>query len=378
MTNEELRKIKIQTHKNKEAIKTIKAELKPGKPRTTVRIKSKEIVVRKPKVVADLPSKVVLTDSTWQFVEIYLRSEGQNDALFYWEQARNFYESTKTLSLVSKPLTAYYCFLNATKALLEVKKVGYDLSHGVTGKQENGHIRLQNEIVKFQPAGVVSGLGIYLGEHVPAGGQQYTLKDIFYNIPYIHRAFTITYKNIAELFIPIMEPRFVFDRSQNKGWLEIKLEKEHSNPRTLRRLQGYSLDPIYDNSVSYTLRRNKKFDWVVNNGIPSAASIKSLQNYHQNRRKELRYIFSPNSLWYVKRKDLQNNIIDKSTLTLTIGAMHRLSELSRYNPQTLSKHLEKDGSWLITEFINKSIYQFIDQISSEITGNDFRVTGFRD
>lgn len=320
----------------------------------------------------------MLTDSTWQYVEIYLRSEGQDDALFYWEQARNFYESTKTLSLVSKPLTAYYCFLNATKALLEVKNVGYDLSHGVTGKREDGHIRLQNEIVKFQPAGVVSGLGIYLGENVPAGGQEYTLKDIFYNLPYIHRAFTITYKNMAELFIPIMEPRFVFDKHQNKGWLEIKLEKEHSNRRTLRRLQGYSLDPIYDNSVSYTLRRNKKFDWVVNRGIPNEASVNALQIYHKNRRKELRYIFSPNSLWYVKRKDLQNNIIDKSTLTLTIGAMHRLSELSRYNPQTLSKHLEKDGSWLITEFINKSIYQFIDQISSEITGNDFRVTGFRD
>ncbi|WP_299143409.1 YaaC family protein [uncultured Vibrio sp.] len=63
--------------------------------------------------------------------------------------------------------------------------------------------------------------------------------------------------------------------------------------------------------------------------------------------------------------------------SLTIGAMHRLSELSRYNPQNLHKHLTKDASWLLSEFINKSIYQFIDQISSEITGNDFRVTGFR-
>ncbi len=27
--------------------------------------------------------------------------------------------------------------------------------------------------------------------------------------------------------------------------------------------------------------------------------------------------------------------------------------------------------------INKSIYQFIDHISSEITGSNFRVTGFR-
>lgn len=378
MTREKFQKVNSKIAENKQEIRTIREQLKPRKKRESVRYKSKDIVVRKPKIVADLPSKVVLTDSTWQFVEIYLRSQGQDEALFYWEQAKNFYESTKTLSLVSKPLTAYYCFLNATKALLEVKNIGYDLSHGVTGKRIDGHIRIQNEIIKFQPAGVVSGLGVYLGEQVPKGGQEFTLKDIFYNLPYIHRSFTITYSNMAELFIPILEPRFVHDKDEKKGWLEIQLEQEHSNAYTLRKLIGYGLDGAYDNSTSYTLRRNKKFKWEVNRKVPTQQSLDKLQAYHKKMRKELRYIYSSNSLWYVKRKDLQNHIIDKSTLTLTIAAMHRLSELSRYNPQTLSKHLEKDASWLITEFINKSIYQFIDQISSEITGNDFRVTGFRD
>ncbi|PSV92416.1 YaaC family protein [Photobacterium iliopiscarium] len=378
MSREIFQEINTKISANKVQIKEIKDQLKPKKKRLAVKYKGREIVVRKPKIVADLPSKVVLTDSTWQFVEIYLRSKKQDDALFYWEQARNFYESTKTLSLVSKPLTAYYCFLNATKALLEVKNIGYDLSHGVTGKKIDGHFRIQNEIVKFQPAGVVSGLGVYLGENVPAGGQEFTLKDIFYNLPYIHRAFTITYDRRPELFIPILEPRFVHEKSEKKGWLEIKLEQEHSNAHMLRKLNGYGLDGLYDNSVSYTLRRNKKFKWEVNNTVPTDDSLNKIQAYHKKMRKELRYIYSSNALWYVKRKDLANNVIDKSTLTLTIAAMHRLSELSRYNPQVLSKHLEKDASWLLTEFINKSIYQFIDQISSEITGNDFRVTGFRD
>lgn len=57
--------------------------------------------------------------------------------------------------------------------------------------------------------------------------------------------------------------------------------------------------------------------------------------------------------------------------------MHCLSEMSRYDPNRLAKHLEKSCGWLLTEFINKSIYQFIDMISSEISGDDFRVTGFR-
>lgn len=358
-------------------IEELKNNISTHQPRPPVRYKNKAITIRKPKISPDFASKTVLTDSTWQYVEIYLRSENQSDALFYWEQARNFYESTKSLSLISKPLTAYYCFLNATKALLEVKGVAYSLAHGVSGKRENGHTNIINEIVKFQPAGVVSALGRYLGEHIPEGGETFSLKDIFYNIPYIHRAFKLTYNNMAELFIPIIEPKLVHDKIKKKAWLEIKLEPEHSNKATLGRLIGYSLDKNYNNSTTYTLRRNKSFNWDAPRNNPTDVSLQNLNSYHKKIRRELRYIYSPNELWYIKRKDLTNFIIDKSTLTLTIGAMHRLSELSRYEPQVLSKHLSKDASWLISEFINKSMYQFIDHISSEITGNNFRVTGFR-
>ncbi len=377
MTKKKFRCVNQNIEKLAQKTRKIEEQLKRKKVRDSVKIKRRDIVLRKPEISPDLPSKTVLTDSTWQYVEIYLRSENQTKALFFWQQAQNFYESTVTLSLVSKPLTAYYCFLNATKALLEVKKIGYDLSHGVTGKREDGHINIVNEIVKFQPAGVLSALGVYLGENVKVGGEEFRLKDILYNIAFIHRAFTITYGNFAELFIPIAEPRFVHDKEQKKGWFELKLELEHSNNRVLKRLVGYSLDKFYNNDVIYTLRRNKKFDWDAPRGVPTSKSLKNLQQYHDKIRKELRYIYSPNSLWYIKRKDLKNHIIDKSTLTLTMAAMHRFSELSRYNPQILSKHLEKDASWLLAEFINKSIYQFIDHISSEITGHDFRLTGFR-
>lgn len=57
--------------------------------------------------------------------------------------------------------------------------------------------------------------------------------------------------------------------------------------------------------------------------------------------------------------------------------MHRLSEMCRYDPKTLEKHLENSYGWLLSEFITKSMYQFINMISSEITEDDFRITGFR-
>ena len=36
----------------------------------------------------------------------------------------------------------------------------------------------------------------------------------------------------------------------------------------------------------------------------------------------------------------------------------------------LAKHLDSQHNWLLTEFIETSIVQFIDQISSEITGQE--------
>ena len=53
--------------------------------------------------------------------------------------------------------------------------------------------------------------------------------------------------------------------------------------------------------------------------------------------------------------------------------MHRLSELSRYEPITLSKHLSSQQNWLISEFIKGAPYQYINEIASEITGEEFFV-----
>lgn len=287
----------------------------------------------------------------------------------------NFFQATQNLSLIASPLTTYYTFLNASKALLIYKKIGFDTKHGVSGRRTDGHYTLQNELIKLKPKGIASSLCNYLQEPIPATGVEYNLRDVLYNMQFIHRAFCLTY-NYTELFIPILNPRFVFDKARNKAWLEVQLEKEHSTNSTIKKLIGFSIDKKYNNS-SYTIRRNKTFDWKAPRNSPMGDSVKNLQEYHVKIRKQLRYIYSPTNLWYIKRKDVQTGIINRSTLPLVFIAMHRLSELARYQPQTLKKHLEKKHSWLLSEFISKSMYQFIDQISSEITGDDFRLTGFR-
>jgi len=51
--------------------------------------------------------------------------------------------------------------------------------------------------------------------------------------------------------------------------------------------------------------------------------------------------------------------------------MHRLSELSRYEPEALAGHLEAKHNWLLSEFLRVAPMQFAYGIASEITGLEF-------
>lgn len=377
-----LKRIRKRLTTSEEKIKSISDGLKLKPDRPSIQIGKREVPLKKATISPDFKTKTVLTDSTWSYVEIFLKQiKGDNAkaALFYWEQARNFYEATKTLSKVSAPLTTYYCFLNATKALLTFKNINFNLKHGVSGQRKDGHFLLQNEIVTIKPKGVLSGLCNYFGEPIKNNEPQYNLKDVFYNLSFIHRAFQLTFESpyYPDLFVPIIRPRFVFDKYRKVGWFEAQLEPEHSTQRTMSNLIGFSVDRKYDNRLYYTIRRNKTFKWDCKNNKPNLASLTDFNKYHLKIRRQLRTIYGPNNLWYIKRTNLANNIIDRSSLVLIYATMHRLSEIARYEPQGLKKHLEKNHSWLLSEFISKAPLQFIDEISSEITGNDFRVTGFR-
>src|SRR5690606_31425997 len=113
-----------------------------------------------------------------------------------------------TIPETASPLTIYYCFLNATKALLTVKKRTFAEQHGATGKLQPGNTNLQNEIITFHRNGILSALCSYFGE--PCNAEQYSLKDLLYNLPFIHRCFNLTFPSgYPEIFIPIVNPHFV-------------------------------------------------------------------------------------------------------------------------------------------------------------------------
>ena len=169
----------------------------------------KTLKLHKAAVDPDFEGKTILVNDPWDYVEMWMKRNGghSNEALFYWQQAKYFFQATEQLPKVSSPLTAYYCFLNATKSLLTFKNIQFSDHHGVSGTTENKRISLSNEKVNFKGSGILHSLCSYLNE--PCQNDEYSLRSLLYNLPYIHRAYCLTFKSDKELFIPVFNPIFV-------------------------------------------------------------------------------------------------------------------------------------------------------------------------
>lgn len=344
-----------------------------------IKINHKYISIIKPNINANYNSKTILTYSTWEYVELWLkRQQGQEakNALFFWRQAKHFSNASNALPLNSKPLTAYYCCLNATKALLTIN--GYkvnQINHGISkSKSSNKIADLDKEIVIFQGSGVLNCLSNYLKENDQKC--EYTIKNLLYNIPCVHRTFTVTYPLYKELFIPIYDVNFVKDNQQSKAWIEFRIDEKYLNKRTLDSIPKIYERTYHGDKKDY-YRRKKKFEWDIHNTTINKR-VKNLKIYHAKVRKDLFYISGNSKLWYVK-KDIKSNenIIKRSSLTLIFAVMHWMSELVRYNPKLFNKYLNSKDNWLLHEFINISLNQFIDEISCEITGEEIMSPGYR-
>lgn len=331
--------------------------------------KNKNLTIHKAVSEPHFNEKTVLVTSTWDYVNLWLKRAGKHDARFFWNQAQSFYDATQLLPKTSAPLTAYYCFLNATKALLLTKGSQFSDQHGVSGFTIGGQTSLSNEKVIFQPGGILPALCSHLGES--ANGEIYTLKDLLYNLPNIHRAFDLTYSSGTELFIPISNPKIVRSQTTHESWFCAELTDKFANQHSINKLpNGFERDGSV--SDKWIIRASNRFDWRPKLKL---ASLERYKNYHKGLRKHLYYINGASRLWYIKRGGNTPGIIPRSSMTITFAAMHKLSEMSRYTPDKLSKHFDCQHNWLLSEFVSSAAAQFIDEISSELTGHEFMLPG---
>lgn len=328
--------------------------------------KGRGLIVHSAVSSPDFAARPVLCGDPWEYVRLWLRRKHMHDAIFYWDQARQFYIASTTLPETASPLTSYYCFLNATKALLEAKKRTYSDYHGVTGRSETGRRNLRNEIVQFKEGGVLAELRKFLGDPFP-GESELCLYDIFYHLPFLHRAFTLTYKSATELFIPLDEVIFVKKERSSEAWTEMVINPRYVNSATERVLpRGYERD--VGSADRFVCRRRSRFKWEARK---TNASLERLRNYHRMVRKEVIPIFSSKNSWYLRKDVEMRGFVDKSQMVLMYAGMHRLSEIARYDPLSLSGHLELQHNWLLAEFLRVAPAQFIHNVSSEITGLEF-------
>lgn len=337
--------------------------------------KGKVIKLHKARVTPNFNYKTILVRNHWDYVEMWLgKNTKAKQALTYWMQAKHFYYASQSLPNVSAPLPLYYSILNATKALLLHKGVAFKDEHGAHGKFTKGNTNLQNELITYHKSGVLSSLCSYFGE--ACNNESYSLKDLLYNLPFIHRSFNLTYPTgYPEIYIPIINPHFVIKEGSHEAWICAELSENYANGFVLNHLKeiGYERDAGVEKK--FVIRKTKRFYWYKT-GPDKRNNITELTKYHNSVRKDIHYIFGGNTLWYLKRKKVKH-AIDRHPITIIFAAMHRLSELSRYEPVLLHRHFELKQNWLLSEFIKGVQLEFVDQIASEITNQNFMPPSIR-
>jgi uncharacterized protein (UPF0332 family) len=344
-------------------------------PIAPLRMKARDLRPHKAVIAPLLGTRTVLTNSPWGFVSLWLKRERRDDAVFFWDQAKEFYSASRGVGLQSAPLLLYYSFMNAAKALLSSKRINFDPHHGVRAaniRTPTDRISLSNEAVQISNRGVLPALSAYFGE---AEAQTiHSLKEIFFNLPFIHRTYCLTYRSQPDMFIPLTDCEYVFNSKAKEMYFRAQLSKDFARRSFLNQLPPTLVkDPL--GSGVRAIRSTAAMP--VKNRNLTKADKRTLVMFNRQLRTDLQYIAAVQTLWYAKGVVKGPRRLGRSPLTLTLAAMHRLSELCRYRPIELATFLSGQQNWLLSEFIQAAPTQFIDGLASEITGHQFMAPNVR-
>lgn len=316
--------------------------------------------------------KSVLTLDPFDYVDLWLRREKKDEALYYWRQARNFHRAASGLPIESAPLVLYYCFMNAAKALLSAKSVSFQEHHGVSGCKmggKNSETMLSNEGISIKTKGIVPSLSQYFGES--ESSFCHSLEDVLYNLVCIHRTYCLSYENKKERFIPLKNIAYV--RDSTTGGVKLLAEVVDDVDLGFYR-ERLPEEVIFLPGGGRVLESVSSIKWMSVNS-PTQLELDELCSLNAKLRRVFHYINGSHTLWYLNTKGECE--INRMPITLSLAAMHRLSEVCRYKPSKLESYLDGQENWLLSEFISMSPSQFLDEIASEITGHQIMIPNVR-
>lgn len=337
-----------------------------------VRIRTKVLGLSKAVHDAQFQLKTVLTLEPFNYVDLWLRRQHKDEALFYWRQARSFHRAAQGLPMESAPLVLYYCFMNAAKALLASKGVAFDPHHGVRlhrMRGSNSRVVLSNEGLEIRSTGIVPAIADYFGEAELA--RIHSLEDVLYNLAFVHRTYCLSFPSKNERFLPLKNLAFVRDSDTKEVWFTADAVDDADWRFFRNRLPPEVAGAL---SGAATVSSVKRIVWTSLDN-PTEADLNELRRLNEELRRVLHYINGAHTLWYLKSSGTYQ--IDRRPITLTLAGMHRLSEICRYKPSELRSFLDGQKNWLLSEFVAMAPAQFLDEIACEMTGHPIMIPNVR-
>jgi len=341
-------------------------------PSDQIAIGSKRLALTKAVRDSDFRMKTVLTLDPFDYVDLWLRREKKDEAQHYWRQAGSFHRAAHGLPIEASPLVLYYCFMNAAKALLASKGIKFKPNHGVGQhpmRGPSGKVVFSNEGIKIKPFGIVPELIAYF--HESEASLTHSLEDVLYNIVCVHRTFCISVTNKVERFVPLKNSSFVRDRATGEVRFVAEIVDGIKWTDYKKRLPPEVAGVI---GGAPAIRSVSSIYWATVDR-PNDTELDSLRRLNTELRRSIHYINGAHTLWYLKTSG--TFAIDRTPITLTLSAMHRLSEICRYKPSQLRSYLDGPRNWLLSEFVAMSPAQFLDEIACEITGHQIMIPNVR-
>jgi hypothetical protein len=176
------------------------------------------------------------------------------------------------------------------------------------------------------------------------------------------------------MFLALANCRYLADRRDRRVFLAAEIPGDIDYSKATR-----NLPPTFQVAPEISARAIRSTAYMTwqRPGRPRKANLAALVEFNRSLRNELVYINGSQPLWYLKLPVPGPARTRRQMPTLILAAMHRLSEICRYNPLQLASLLDGQKNWLLTEFIQMSAAQFTDEIASELTGNQFLVPNVR-
>ena len=174
---------------------------------------------------------------------------------------------------------------------------------------------IKEAYTSIKGAGVLPELSRYYGHNIVTG--HYTMAELLYNIPCVHRAYCITFSK-PEIFIPISKPVFVKKDNSKEAWIKFEVSGRYANAKALKNLPSkFERDLGVDDK--YVIRMKKRFNWDIHKPIEERK--KALNKYHEKTRGYLFYIFGEAKLWYIKKEVSGNDNLANMPSTVLIFAV---------------------------------------------------------